>query len=264
MRQAFSPIWQYRHFILGSVRNEFATRFARNRLGALWMILNPLAQVAIYTVIFSAALSAKLPGSDDRFGYAIYLMAGILIWSLFADIVNRCLTVFIDNGNLIKKIAFPKTALPVIVAGSALTTNLMLLCAIILVFLLIGHALTPTILWLPIPLFIALGLGLGLGLTLGILNVFIRDVGQFAGIILQFWFWLTPIVYTLNAIPEKMHTFFNLNPMTALVESCQRILIDGQAPDPLALSYPVLLAFALLSTAAFLFHRAGEEMVDVL
>src|SRR5574342_539482 len=92
--------WRYRYFILSSIRTEVRVRFIRSRLGGLWMILNPLAQVLIFAFVLSAVLSAKLPGVSNQYAYAIYLMAGILGWSLFLEIVNRCLTLFIDNGNI--------------------------------------------------------------------------------------------------------------------------------------------------------------------
>ena len=103
------------------------------------MILNPLSQVLIFAFVLSAVLSAKLPGIDNQYAYAIYLMAGTLGWSLFAEIVNRCLTLFIDNGNILKKLVFPKIALPLIVTGSALVNNTLLFVAILLIFGVLGH-----------------------------------------------------------------------------------------------------------------------------
>ncbi|MEY4504149.1 MAG: hypothetical protein RL154_442, partial [Pseudomonadota bacterium] len=119
-------IWAYRYFILSSIRTEFRSRFTRSKLGGVWMILNPLAQVAIYALVLSAVLSAKLPGITSQYAYAIYLMAGTLGWSLFAEILGRSLNIFVDNGNLIKKMSFPKIALPMITAGSALANNALL------------------------------------------------------------------------------------------------------------------------------------------
>ena len=109
--------WRYRYLSSSSIRTELRIKFARSRLGGLWMILNSLAQVVIFAFILSAVLSAKLPGIGNRYAYALYLMAGTLGWSLFADIVTRCLTLFIDNGNILKKLAFPKIALPLVAAS---------------------------------------------------------------------------------------------------------------------------------------------------
>jgi lipopolysaccharide transport system permease protein len=256
--------WRFRQFIVSSVRSEFAGRFARSRLGGLWMILNPLAQAAILAFVLSSVLAAKLPGIDNRFAYALYLMAGTLAWSLFQETVNRCLTVFIDNGQLLKKLVFPRICLPMVVVGSALVTNLLLAVAVFLAFVLLGHVPGLHAAWLPLLIAITLAFGLGLGLVLGVLNVFIRDVGQVVPILLQFAFWLTPIIYVPSLIPEEYRGLLALNPMYPVVSAYQAVLVFGQAPDWTSLGWVALLAAALLGLALVLFRRASPEMVDLL
>src|SRR5688572_11954986 len=163
-----SGAWRYRYFILSSIKTEFRARFVRSRLGALWMILHPLAQVIIFAFVLSAVLSTKLPGIESRYGYAIYLMAGILGWSLFAEIINRSLTLFIDNGNLLKKIVFPRMALPLLVTGSAVVNNALLLVSIFVIFGALGHLPELAVVWLPIVIIVNIGLALGCGLALGV------------------------------------------------------------------------------------------------
>lgn len=257
-------VWDYRHFILGSIKNEYQTRFARSKLGALWMILHPLAQVAIYALILSSVLAAKLPGIDNKYAYAIYLMAGMLSWSLFAEVFNRCLTVFIDNGNLLKKMAFPRIALPLIVTGSATLNNLLMLFAVVVIFGLLGHLPSLSFAWLPVLMLLTLTLAIGMGLTLGIMNVFMRDIGQVAPVLIQFWFWLTPIVYMTTLIPEAYRHLLMLNPMTGVVMGYQQVLVFNQAPQLDILLYPIVVAFVFLGLAAFMYKQANEEMADVL
>lgn len=260
----FQAIWAYRYFIISSIQTEFRSRFARSRLGGLWMILNPLAQVAIYALVLSRVLAAKLPGIDNQYAYAIYLMAGILGWSLFAEVFGRSLGVFVDNGNLLKKMSFPRITLPLIVTGSALVNNVFLFLAVLVVFGLLGHIPTFTLLWIPLLISVTLALSLGLGLILGIINVFIRDIGQILPILLQFWFWLTPIVYVSSIIPEKYHYLVMLNPMSGIVMGYQNILVYGKNPDLQILIYPVIVAFIALSLALFMYFRANKEMADAL
>lgn len=257
-------VWDYRHFIVVSIKNEYQTRFARSKLGALWMILHPLAQVAIYALILSSVLATKLPGIDNKYAYAIYLMAGMLSWSLFAEVFNRCLTVFIDNGNLLKKMAFPKIALPLIVTGSAMLNNLLMLVAVVVIFGLLGHLPSLSFAWLPMMMLLTLILAIGMGLTLGIMNVFMRDIGQVAPVLIQFWFWLTPIVYMTTLIPEAYRHLLMLNPMTGVVMGYQQVLVFNQAPQLDALLYPIVVAFGFLGLAAFMYKQANEEMADVL
>jgi len=101
------PLWAYRGFIYGSVKREFQSKYRNSMLGVAWNILNPLAMILVYTVIFSEVMKAKLPGIEGNFGYSIYLCAGVLIWGLFAEVANRALNIFLENANLLKKLNFP-------------------------------------------------------------------------------------------------------------------------------------------------------------
>lgn len=264
MRGIWTALWAYRYFIVSSIKNDLRSRFARSKLGALWMILQPLAQVATYALVLSRIMAAKLPGIDSRYGYVIYLMAGIVAWSLFAEVVSRSLTIFVDNGNLMKKVAFPRVCLPVIVSGSCLVNNLLLLATTIGLFALMGHPLSLAMLWLPLLIIINLAFALGLGLILGILNVFARDVAQVMTVVLQLMFWLTPIVYMPSIIPERLRVLLEFNPVFHIVVSFQTVILYGRAPNMAALAGIALISMALLAFSLTLFRRAAPEMVDVL
>jgi lipopolysaccharide transport system permease protein len=257
--------WRYRNFILSSIRAEIRARFVRSRLGGLWMIIHPLAQAAILALVLAEIMAAKLPGlANDRFSYALYLLCGMLGWSLFSDLVSRCLTLFIDNGNLMKKMLFPRICLPLIVAGSALLNNLLLFLAVIAVFVVSGHLPGVQIVWVPALMLLTLAVGLGVGLLLGVVNVFVRDVGQVVPVVLQFGFWLAPIAYTPDIVPPSMRRILYLNPMTPIVQSYQDALLFNRVPDLGNLASLALCALILLGVALVLFRRASPEMVDVL
>lgn len=261
----FNSLWDYRHFVLSSIRNELKSRFANSKLGGLWMIINPLSQVAIYALILSNVLAAKLPGADSQYAYAIYLMAGLLAWTFFNEIVSRCLTLFIEQGNLMKKMSFPRITLPIITVGSCLFNNVLLFLAMLVIFFLLGHSFSLVMLWL-IPLSLLLiTFALGLGLTLGVLNVFLRDIGQAVPIILQMLFWFTPIVYPINIIPQKYHYLLSLNPIYPITNGYQQILVYNTAPTlDVGILMVSILAVMLMLLSLFLFRKASEEMVDVL
>jgi lipopolysaccharide transport system permease protein len=259
-----SGAWRYRFFIFSSIQTELRTKFIRSRLGGLWMILNPLAQVVIFAFVLSAVLSAKLQGIDNRYAYAIYLMSGTLGWSLFAEVVNRCLTLFIDNGNILKKLAFPKIALPLVVVGSALVNNLLLLVAILAIFALLGHMPGLALLWLPALMAVAIVLGLGLGLLVGVLNVFLRDIGQVVPVLMQFLYWFTPVVYMVHIIPEQYRPWLALNPLIPLVTGYQDVMLYNRAPDWSGLAITFLIGLALSAFSLVLFRKASPEMVDQL
>jgi lipopolysaccharide transport system permease protein len=220
--------------------------------------------VLIFAFVLSAVLSAKLPGIDNQYAYAIYLMSGTLGWSLFAEIVNRCLTLFIDNGNLLKKLVFPKIALPLIVTGSALVNNTLLFVAILAIFGALGHMPGVEVFWLPVLMVVNIALALGLGLALGVLNVFMRDIGQVVPVIMQFLFWFTPIVYMANIIPEEYRNWLEFNPLIPIITGYQNILLYNHAPDWAGLGVIALIAAGLLAFALLLFRKASPEMVDQL
>lgn len=260
----FRGLWQYRHFVLSSIRNEIKSRFARSKLGGMWVIINPLSQVLIYALILSNVLAAKIPGIENKYSYAIYLMAGLLAWTLFSEIINRCLNLFIEQGNLMKKMSFPRITLPCIVIGSCLLNYVLLFIAMLAIFALLGHQFSFDMLWL-LPLTITLvTLALGIGLTLGILNVFLRDIGQVVPIILQVWFWFTPIVYPESIIPEGYRHLMNLNPMYPIVSAYHKILVYNETPQLSTIAIISVIALAILLLSLFLFRRASSEMVDVL
>jgi lipopolysaccharide transport system permease protein len=256
--------WRYRHFIFSSIKIEFLSRFVRSRLGGLWMVIHPLAQVVIFAFILSAVVSAKLPGIANRHAYALYLMAGTLAWSLFSELVSRSSTVFVDNGNLLKKMMFPRICLPLIVSGSALVNNLLLLVVILAAFALLGHYPGWNTLWLPVLIVLNVMLGAALGLVLGVFNVFIRDVGHVVPIVLQFWFLLTPIVYVPSIISGRYKDLLFLNPMTPLVNAYQNILVFGVEPKWLPLAGTAIFTIVSLIFALFIFRKAAPEMVDTL
>ena len=257
-------IWDYRGFILTSIKNEFIARFARSKLGGLWMIIHPLAQVAIYALILSNVLGARLPGIENKYAYALYLIAGILAWNLFAEIVGRCLTVFIEQGNLMKKMRFPRIALPVIVVGSCLLNNLLLFAAVLIIFAVLGHSPNIQMLWL-LPLTLAVvALAVGIGLVLGVLNVFLRDIGQVVPIILQVWFWFTPVVYSINIVPDYLKGTLDINPMFPIVSAYHNVMVYKVSPDLQQVAVTSLIAIGLMLLGLFLFRRASAEMVDSL
>jgi lipopolysaccharide transport system permease protein len=257
-------LWAYRGFILGSVKREFQSKYRNSLLGAAWNIINPLAMIVVYTVIFAQVMQAKLPGVDNTFAYSIYLCAGILTWGLFADLVSRSQTMFIENANLLKKISFPRITLPVIVVANAVL-NFGIVFGLFLAFLLISGNFPgwPVVAILPI-LVLQIIFAMGLGMVLGVLNVFFRDVGQFFGIFLQFWFWLTPIIYSEAILPDAIKPYMYINPMAPVVAAYQGILVSQQWPQWEGLWPMAVLAAMLCLLGLHLFKKNVDDMVDEL
>ena len=261
----FRSLWQYRGFVWGSVLREFNSRYRESLFGAFWAVAGPLTLIVIYTVIFARLMRPTLPGHESTpFAFSIYLCAGVITWGLFAEMLGRMNNVFLENGNLIKKASFPRVCLPAIVVLSALI-NFVILLGIYLFFLaIVGHwPGWPILAILPL-LVLQLLFTIGLGVALGTLNVFFRDVGQITGVVLQFWFWLTPIVYTLEALPESVRKFMGLNPLLSLISAWQTVFLDRAWPDFSSLAPLVALTLLMLWLGAWLFLGRVGELVDEL
>ena len=260
----FGGVWRYRGFVLGSVKREFQAKYRNSLFGAAWTVLNPLAMIVVYTVIFSQVMGSRLQGVDSTFAYSIYLCAGALTWGLFAEITGRAQSVFLENANLIKKLQFPRICLPIIVVLNA-GVNFAIIFGLFTAFLLISGTFPG---WVYFALFPVLALqilfAIGLGMILGVLNVFFRDVGQFFSILLQFWFWFTPIVYPVSALPPAVRDLLVWNPMAAVVAAYQAILVNGQLPQWNTLLPVALLGVACCLLGLQLFRKRAGEMVDEL
>ena len=258
-------LWAFRGFVLGSVQREFNGKYRESLLGAFWSVANPLAMIIVYTVVFGQLMRPSLAGHEGKpFAFSIYLCAGLVTWGLFSEMLTRLNSVFLENGNLIKKASFPRICLPAIVALSALL-NFSIVFSLYLLFLVfIGE-------WPGWPILAVLPLialqvlfALGLGIFLGTLNVFFRDVGQVTGIVLQFWFWLTPIVYTFATLPKVAQDMIHFNPLLPLIEAYQRLFLTHQWPNWGALWPLALITTGLLFLGGWFFLARVGEMVDEL
>lgn len=259
-----SGAWRYRGFIAGSLQREFQAKYRNSMLGATWTVLNPLAMILVYTVVFSQVMGNRLSGNTSTFGYSIYLCAGMLTWGLFAEITVRAQTVFLDHANLIKKLQFPRICLPIITVLNA-CINFGIVFGLFTLFLLLSGNFPG---WVYLALFpvllIQVLLAIGLGMILGVLNVFFRDVAQFFAIVMQFWFWFTPVVYPVTALPVGIRHWLAYNPMATLVMAYQTILVDARMPQWLDLLPVTVVALACCVLGMLLFRKRSGEMVDEL
>jgi lipopolysaccharide transport system permease protein len=246
------------------VSRDFRARYLGSVLGATWAVVNPLAQILVYTLVFSQVMRARLPNLDDPLAYSLYLCAGMLTWNYFVEVLLRCQAVFLDQANMLKKVSFPRVSLPVYAFLSA-SVNFAIIWGLFLGFLLVTGRWPGWVIVAVVPLLlIQQALALGLGLILGVTNVFFRDVAQAIGVALQFWFWLTPIVYPLSAVPERARELIAWNPLSPLIASYQRIVVERAAPLWSHL-WPVgLFAIAAIVLAEVVFRHLSGAMVDEL
>jgi lipopolysaccharide transport system permease protein len=202
-------------FILTSVKRDFVSRYLGTQFGFFWAVVHPLALIVIYTVIFSQIMKPALSGHDSKFAYSIYLCAGILIWQLFSDLVGRSVGVFVRNADLLKKVNLPKLALPVVVVLSALS-NFAVIAVLFAGFLLLIGAFPASAIFAIIPVLFFWWHSRWGWRPAGHDKRSYRDVERSTTMLLQFWFWLTPIVYPGRVLPECSRPYF-WNPMWPIV-----------------------------------------------
>jgi lipopolysaccharide transport system permease protein len=256
--------WGYRSFIWRSALQDLRYRYAGSALGVLWHVLIPLAQILIYTAVFSQIMPMRMPGSGGVHGFAIYLCAGLLPWMGFSECVARGANCFLENANYLKKLSIPEQ---VFVARNAATATLGLLVSMSLLFVMIvllGSRITwawsvvaPVILLLQC-------VGFGLGLTLGCLNVFFRDIGQVLGTALQMWMWMTPIVYLKEILPRTLQVFLPFNPVFPFVEALQGIIVRGSWPEAWAWELMALWTFVIPLIGYLVLRKLRPEIRDVV
>ena len=257
-------VWSFRDFIWSSVKREFRSRWTGTQLGPFWLIAQPLATIIIFTVIFANIMRPGMPTHDSKFAYSIYLCSGVLTFGLFSEMLSRGVNIFVENANLLKKIHFPKLCLPIIVLLSSLI-NFAIIMTLFIVFLIITSAFPGWTIFSALPvLAIQLIFTIGLGMLLATINVFYRDIQQTVSVVLQFWFWLTPIVYIAPTLPDMARTVLNWNPLWPIISAYQGIFLEHQAPDWSTLIYPLTLGIIFSLLGVYAFYKLQGEIVDEL
>jgi ABC-type polysaccharide/polyol phosphate export permease len=257
-------LWRYRSFILRNAASDIRYRYAGSAAGVLWHVINPLAQILIYTLVFSQLMAVRLPGSVTVGAFALYLCAGILPWTAFSDCVLRGANAFIENAAYLKKLPIPEQ---VFVAQNAVTATISLgvsMALLLLVTLGVGGVVSVAWVGVPVVLLLFQGFGFGLGLIFSTLNVFLRDIGQALVIGLQLWMWVTPIVYVEEILPLGLRALAPYNPAYPFIDALHRMVVAGAWP-PLW-EWPMMLAWAALTPIVgyLILRRLRPEIRDAI
>lgn len=244
-------------------RRDLAARYRGSLLGVAWALLNPFLMMALYTTVFSVFLKTRIAGDSSPTAFALYLLAGLLPWTAFAEAVTRATTVMREHQNLVKKVVFPLEVIPLSVTCSALVNHGIAL-AIFLTALLFLRG--PSLSWLLLPLVLAplLLLAAGLGLLLAGIGVFLHDISQAIGMILTVGLFLTPILYPWDTVPVAFQPLLRANPFTALVGGYRRILLEGQAPTLPSLLQIYAVGLVACGGGFWWFIRAKRVFPDLL
>ncbi|MEW6585929.1 MAG: ABC transporter permease [Nitrospirota bacterium] len=264
MKAAFLNIYRGRYILKSMVIKDIKAKYAVSLLGPFWAVANPLYQIILYTFLFSVILKVRFEEAPGTSSFVVYLLAGLIPWLFFSEGTSRGVATFIENAHIIKKVKFPvEICVASVVVSSSITFFIYLVMySVMLVYL--GLFNISTFPFFIFPFLIQVLLMSGLSFGLGSIAVFFRDIIQIIGMVLNLVFFLTPIVYPSNVIPESVRWLFDINPFFFIVEIYRSLLVQGKMPDPVLLVYPSVCALAVFFAGYFVFSRTKEAFKDVL
>jgi lipopolysaccharide transport system permease protein len=245
-------------------KREFKMRYLGSMLGSSWNLIHPLVMILVYTLVFSQVMHSRLGANSGPFAYSLYLCSGLLAWSFFQETVTRGVNTILDNAAFMKKMAFP----PVVLFGATVASAAINFAIAFGLFTIALVILKPVsiVFYLTFLFVVALlaVFGFGIALGLGCLNVFLRDVQQLVAVTFQLWFWFTPIIYLVDALPEMAHKLIIFNPAYAFIGPMHDLLYFERFPEPYF--WALMLGWIALSLAfgGFVYRRSIRYVRDQL
>jgi lipopolysaccharide transport system permease protein len=261
----FNSFWLNRPLIYQMIRREVVGRYRGSVLGIVWSFFTPFFMLLVYTFVFSVIFKARWGGvGESKVEFAVVLFAGMIVHSLFAEVLNRAPTLIQNNTNYVKRVVFPLEILSIVSLGSALFHTAISLIVLLLVITWFNGAIHLTALLIPLVWFPLILAALGFGWFLASLGVFLRDVGQVIGILTTVLMFLAPIFYPLDAIPEEYQVWILANPLTFIIIQSREVLVWGRPPDWYGLSLYMLFSLAVLWAGFWWFQKTRRGFADVL
>ena len=256
----FKDLYNYRELLKTSVKKDIGGKYKHSFLGVLWSFINPLLQILVYALIFPLVM--KNGGSYKD--YTVFMVCGLIPWAYFTTVINRASFIMIENGNILKKVYFPRSILPLSLVTSE-TINFLVSCIIILAFIVIkGFGISKFILFFPLVLLIQYVLLLGIALIFSAVTVYMRDIQHFIGVVLQLLFYATPIVYSIDTIPEEFRWILKWNPMTYIIEGYRAIFYNQTMPDLKSLGVLGIISIIILIVGYLLFNKLQKRFAEEL
>jgi len=264
-REMMATLWRNQDLIKTLIKREVIGRYRGSVLGILWSFFNPVFMLTVYTFVFSVIFKARWNGGgDSKTEFALILFAGLMVFNLFAECVNRSPGLILSNVNYVKKVIFPLEILPLVSFGVA-SFHTAISFGVWLLFFLLFLGLPPiTALLLPIIMLPLVLLTLGLSWFLASLGVYLRDVGQFIGITITALLFLSPIFYPVSGLPEEYQPFLLVNPLTPVIEQVRDILIWGKTPDWISFGGHLAASTVIAWLGFAWFQKTRKGFADVL
>lgn len=261
----WSSLWGHRGLLRALIAREVVGRYRGSVFGILWSFFNPVFMLLVYTFVFSVVFKARWQAhSDSRSEFAFVLFAGLIVFNVFAECVNRAPSLVLSHANYVKKVVFPLEVLPWVALGASLFHGLISLVVWLVAYTIFFGLPPVTVVFFPLVMLPVVLFVMGLSWALASLGVFLRDVTQVIGIFTLAMMFLAPIFYPVTALPEEFRQILYWNPLTAPIEEMRAVLFWGRLPDfgGLMLYTAVSAAVAWLGFAWF--QKTRQGFADVL
>lgn len=251
-------LWEFRELLYFLIWRDIKVRYKQTALGVLWAIIQPLMTMIVFSIFFGKL--AKL--SSDGVPYPIFSFAALVPWTLFAGGLSQASGSLVGSSNLIKKVYFPRLIIPTAAVLAGVVDFLVAFGMLLL--LMLGYGIMPTIniIWLPALLLLTVVTSLGISLWLSALNVEYRDVKYVIPFLTQFWLFATPIAYSSSLLSEPWRTIYGINPMVGVVEGFRWALLGTDTQPGAMIFVSALAAVFLLVSGAYYFRRMEKTFAD--
>lgn len=257
--------WRHRQLLRTMIRREIMGRYRGSVLGLLWSLITPFAMLMIYTFLFSVVFKMRwIAGPESKTEFALVVFAGLIVFNLFADCINRAPGLVVANVNYVKKVVFPLEILPWVSLGAALFQAAVSFLVWALFYLALQGS--PQMTWLLFPLVLLplLAFVMGLSWFMAATGVFLRDIGQAVGFCTSALMMLSPIFYPAQALPEPYRLLLYLNPLTTVIEQARDVLFRGAVPNPLVWLSGLAVSAAVAWLGFAWFQKTRKEFANVL
>jgi lipopolysaccharide transport system permease protein len=245
-------------------KRDITEKYSGSTLGVLWNFIYPLVDIFIFTVIFSNLMGSRLPGSSSAYSYGFYLTSGVIPWNAFSNTVSRTATAFLDKKHIISKVKVDLSSFSLYIAISESITFVVTMGIFLFLLLISGYGMKPLILFVPLIYLVQQIFAYSLGFFIGIFVVFIRDLKEIIRIILQFWFWFTPIVYVYDILPEFVKKLMIYNPAFSFIQAYHSVFIYKENPNFESILYLFLLSLVILMCAGIIFKKLEKDIRDFI
>lgn len=258
-------VWRYRDLLMLFVKRDFVSTYKQTILGPIWFFVQPLLTTLTFMVVFGSI--AKI--STDGIPMMVFYMSGITLWNYFAECLNKTATVFRDNASIFGKVYFPRLVMPLSIVVSNLVRfgiQLLLFLGIWVYYLLVGDQLHPNwyLLLVPYLIFLMAIIGLGAGMLISSLTTKYRDLVFLLGFGVQLLMYASPVIYAMNAIPQKYAWFIRANPLSSIIETFRYAFTGSGQFSWYYLGYSSIYASVLLALGTIVFNKVEKSFMDTV